>query len=493
LQPLFPNGSPQTDYDSNLELQDLLRLVGVRHLLIQERLNPATGGVAGRDPRKRQLLRLLTGDECAEVLEDPVTGEYFVRVGWQTQDALRADYCFSVDCEEGTRNNVSLFHGNLLPVYHGRPTSTVFKTPEELLAEGEQHYQPTDRWGTLCPLPEGPLAYRVTPPGGEVPPRSTLSVTVVTTTADPWEESINLIHSDAGAESGDHYMVETDENGRSLLRFGNGINGRALPEDCEVHCEYQVGHGPDGNIGADSLIYFDHPDADRITSCWNPFDITDGRAPEPVAEIIRRAPEAYRARQLRAVTLQDYINRAEELPGVARAAARYAWTGSWRCVRITIDPVGTTRLNPELRQQVGRHLEAVRLIGEDLEIRSPRFVPLDIRIEICIRANYWVEDLRFLIEQELSEGYTPDGRKGFFHPDRWSFGQRLRASEVIGRIQRIEGVDHVASLTMKRWHGSDSATHEITEVRANEIIRVRNDPDHMEEGFITLDMNGGRP
>jgi hypothetical protein len=197
-------------------------------------------------------------------------------------------------------------------------------------------------------------------------------------------------------------------------------------------------------------------------------------------------------RQLRAITLQDYINRAEEVEGVSRAAARYAWTGSWRTVQMAIDPVGTTELTPELRQKVACHLEAVRLIGEDLEIRSPCYVPLDIAITLCIHPDYWPEDVRFFLEQELSEGYTPDGRLGFFHPDRWTFGQRLRASEIIGRVQRIEGVDHVVSVTMKRWNETTPPTEEIDVVRVNEIIRVRNDPDHMEDGFITFYHQGGR-
>jgi hypothetical protein len=139
-----------------------------------------------------------------------------------------------------------------------------------------------------------------------------------------------------------------------------------------------------------------------------------------------------------------------------------------------------------------RHLEAVRLIGEDLEIRAPRFVPLDIKIALCVHPQYWPEDVRFLIMQELSEGYTPDGRRGFFHPDRWTFGQKLRASEIIGRIQRIQGVDHVVSLTMKRWNNATPGTYQIADVRADEIIRVRNDPDHLDDGYLHLDVWGGR-
>ena len=219
-------------------------------------------------------------------------------------------------------------------------------------------------------------------------------------------------------------------------------------------------------------------------------------APIPIigeaAEIIRRVPEAYRFRQLRAVTLEDYVRRAEELPGVSRAAVRYAWTGSWRTVRITIDPVGTTALDDGLRREIAEYLEVVRLIGEDLEIRPPRFVPLEIHLALCAAPGYWPEDLAFVLRQEFSEGYIDDGRPGFFHPDLWTFGQALRASQILGRAQAIQGVEHVISLTMKRWNEAGPASDAILALRHNEIIRVRNDPDHMEQGFIDFDVQGGR-
>ena len=106
-------------------------------------------------------------------------------------------------------------------------------------------------------------AYLPTPPGGEVPPRSTLHVVVV----DEDERSVGrgratLVHSDDSAEEGDRF-VETDEHRRSTLRFGDGINGRRLPERAVVHCEYQVGDGAAGNVGAGSLTHvlagYPHP------------------------------------------------------------------------------------------------------------------------------------------------------------------------------------------------------------------------------------------
>jgi predicted phage baseplate assembly protein len=322
--------------------------------------------------------------------------------------------------------------------------------------------------------------------------------------AGAWEERIDFIGSEGDDE---HFIVETDEEGRSLVRFGNGVNGAPLPPDAVVTCRYQVGQGSAGNVGADALTGFDAADLSGVTRAWNPLDVVNGRDPEPAAEVLRRAPEAYRARQLRAVTLEDYAQRAEELPGVANAAARYRWAGSWRTVQIAIDPTGTTALTSALRRQVADHLDAVRLIGEDLEILPAVYVPLDIKLRLCAHPRYWPEHLRLELEMEFSDGWTADGRRGFFHPDLWTFGQPLHASRIIGRALAVPGVDRVLSLSMRRWNPGpggglttvvlapedlpDSVVERV-DVGAFEIVRVENDPDRLERGRILFEILGGR-
>jgi hypothetical protein len=513
------------DKASAITVQELIRSGVIDQLLIQEHLNPVTGMINGYNPRKRQLLKLLSGADGGEAMYDPTTApagydpvtdtpsntaKWFVRVRWREQDALKNNYCFTVKCPDiGKIENVSLFHGNLVNVCHGRRQTAIFKEPGETLTPpNEFNYERLGKWGTICTLHDRPLAYLDTEPGGDEPTQSTLAVRVVQPGGggDDWDEVSSLIHSDDSDENGDHFIVETDEESFSCIRFGNGKNGKELPENAIVECIYQIGEGLEGNIGLDKLITFDPaavnflkldsnsvvpPDASTIIRCWNPFDVSNGRAAEPAAEIIRRAPEAYRLRQLRAVTLNDYVKRAEALPEVSRAAAAYAWTGSWRTVRITIDPVGTTVLEEPVVEKISRYLNAVRLIGEDLEIRPPQFVPLEINISLCAQAEFWSEDLKDVLEQEFSVGWTSDGRMGFFHPDRWTFGQSLRASQLIGRVLEVQGVEHLISLTMSRWNIPNSTADDMT-VKPNEIIQVFDDPDHMEKGRIVWDVQGGR-
>jgi hypothetical protein len=514
---LVPVAGLATQADAEA-LRDLVRNGRWRELVIAELLNPLTGDLPGRNPRKRQLLRLRSGTDAAEALFDPVTLTWLVRVRWRDEDALRFDYSFTTFCGAPPVpvHDVSMFFGNVLPVYEGRPMTVRFYEvgtvlPTDGSAIKHRYYHRMNRYGegqgdwVFAELPdEGPLAYLPpvsgVAPNGEEPARSTLRVTVELgggAAVESWDEVESLVHSDDSPENGDHYMVETDEQRQSVLRFGNGDNGRLLPPAAVINAEYQIGGGHEGNVGSDRLI---HPQplsgslSGAITSAWNPFDVTDGRDPESPDKIRRNAPEAYRARQLRAVTLADYATRAEEVPGVSRAVARYAWTGSWRTVRVVIDPEGTIVLADELRAQVAAHLEAVRLIGEDLELRPPRFVPLDIRITVCGEPGFWREDLRFVLEQEFSDGWTADGRPGFFNPDAWTFGQALHRSTIEGRIHQVSGIRHVMDITMKRFNEPTPGVPglEVLEMGFDEVVLVSNDPSHLERGLIRFDVQGGR-
>ena len=431
----------------------------------------------------------------AKRIHDPVVpAAVIVRVTWDPADALRWDYCFVEKLADGITvlRDVCMFHGNLIGATSGARATATFRVPGDgaVLQPGELPAIPTERWGTLCPLPPSqPVLYRDTPPDGVTVPVSTVEVEVFPPGgggSTTFTETISLVHSAQGAT---HFAVETDELLRTTLRFGNATNGEPLAPNSNVVVVWRTGLGLEGNVGRDKLTECAEP---TIASVWNPFDAANGRAPERADEAKRNAPEAYRHKQLRAVTLADYVARAEEVEGVAHAAAAYMWTGSWRTVRITIDPAGTEELSAELADRVAAHLEALRLIGEDLEIRPPVFVGLRIALVVCVREDVWPQDVRYEIEKELSDGWTGDGRRALFHPDSWTFGQPLFESEIAGRLQRIDGIQHIAKIEIRRFDAVTPGDGRHVEVGPSEIIQVHNDPDHMERGFIELTLVGGR-
>jgi len=516
-----------TEVEAN-NLRDILNREDIDHLLIEQKLNPDTGSAHGIDKTARQVLRLREGDNAAISVEDPVAGTWFVRVFWREPDQLLRRYCFVSQCiGQPPVDDISLFHGNLIEVRHGRPHQTIFYPSTQPLGteDGTQfekleyrHYElsinqqllrsyPSDDdeiLPVILNMPHRFVAYRNTPPGGEVRSRSSLRVEVNGFSV-AWDEQADLIES---TDEDTHYQLETDELDCSRIRFGNSINGRALPQGAEVTCYYQVGSGSEGNVGTDSLINYDRSASGfpAITAVWNPLDVDNGRTPELAAQIIRRVPQAYRSRQLRAVTLEDYVKRAEELDAVSHAHARYAWTGSWRTVRVAIDLKAGFDWDEE-KWAIQSHLDAVRLIGEDLEVREASFVALDILLRVCAHPEVWPGDLAFELAAEFSSTYNSQGQPGFFHPDLWTFGQSIRASQLMGRALSISGIERVLLLSMRRWHSVTGPSTDLVTITADElpvnevdlitvepwqIIRVDSDPSHLERGRVQFDIQGGR-
>ena len=481
------------------------RIVG-RPLLIQEYRNPATGAEAGRSLAKRQVLTITK----AKAMTDTVAGVTFLRLSWDAVDALQRDYCFTAFCPGSPVTDCALFHGNLIRVHHGAVVEVKYREPGTFWAPTEvdsgrgvapikrfRYYERTQRHGTLCRLPYelGALAYLDTLPDGITAPES--SIRQLAVNAEFWTEVISLVHSDDTADQGRHFAVETNERQRSVLRFGNGSNGNQVPTNAIIAFSYQLGGSHTGNVGADALVQPFESDTNLkpawIDRAWNPLDVINGRDPEPASRVLRNAPEAFRARQLRAVTLTDYVERAQHVPGVSRAVASYAWTGSWRTVRIALDPkVGTAW--DDVLSVASQQLNAVRLIGEDLELRPPVFVPLEITMDVCLRDEVWPQDVRFVLEQEFSTGWTPDGRMAFFHPDAWTFGQSLHRSQMEGRLLLVQGVEHMLRIHVKRFNDRAAKPTLLEELtpRFNEIFEVLNNADSREHGYITFNLSGGR-
>jgi hypothetical protein len=493
--PSLAAGATQADlafasFADATEAVDLITTGKITRLLVEEWLNPTTGIAADRNSLKRQLLTLTH----AELITDPLTAAPVVRVAWRQQDALAFNYCFVVSVNGVRVPNVSLFHGNLVDMVQGSLAQFQYAPPGTPPALGTYNFQINAAGAAECRLPPYfPVLWTKTTPGGLEPSVSTMRVSVTDASGSTiWEEQTDLIHSDGVTDR--HFVIETDELRRSLIRFGDGTNGLVLPDDAIVTCSWLTGYGPDGNIGQDWLVNFDStgmPDI-ALGTFWNPFDVTDGLPPETANVIRRRVPEAFLYQQTRAITLDDYIARAEEVPGVSKAAAFYMWTGSWRTVRVVIDPEGTTILSESLRAAVEQQLDAIHLIGEDVEVRAPQYVPLILTVAICVSDDYWIDDVAPTIEQALSNSYTPNGQKAFFNPDRWTFGQALYASQVEGVLIRIEGVEHVISIRMTRWWNQSVTSREEMAMAPEEIVLVTNDPSRMELGSITFTYQGGR-
>ncbi|AOY59398.1 uncharacterized protein Dmul_26260 [Desulfococcus multivorans] len=198
------------------------------------------------------------------------------------------------------------------------------------------------------------------------------------------------------------------------------------------------------------------------------------------------------------MTEDDYARVTELHDRVARAVAQFRWTGSWHTVFIRVDPKGTTGVTPELRADLIRHVSAYTMTGYDLEIIDPIYVPLELSLEICVAPGYFPSEVEQAVLDVLGNRRLPDGRLGFFHPDRFTFGQTLYISRIYAAVEAVTGVTSVAITGLHRQYAAaaDAETEAnlargYIEIGEFAVVRLDNDPDFPENGILHLSMLGG--
>ena len=244
-----------------------------------------------------------------------------------------------------------------------------------------------------------------------------------------------------------HFVAEIETSGQAVLRFGDDRHARSGEPGTELVATYRIGNGPDGNIGAHAIAHV-VTDESGILAVTNPLSAAGGTEPESLESVRLRAPQAFRSQQ-RAVTEADYAAMAGQRPDVQRAAATFRWTGSWRTVFVTDRPTGT-RPRPGVRADLRRERGTVRMAGFDSEVDGPRFVSLEVEMRICVSPEYFRGHVRAALLDIFSDRVLPDGRRGLFHADTFSFGEPVYLSPMVAAAQVVAGVESVAIAKFQR-------------------------------------------
>ena len=305
-----------------------------------------------------------------------------------------------------------------------------------------------------------------------------------------WSPQPDLLESDNDATD---FVVETENDGRALLRFGDDEYGRRPDAGTRFTATYRVGNGAQGNVGAESIAHIVIGVMGVFTSISNPLPAAGGSEPEDVNAARRDAPQAFRTQE-RAVTAADYAAAAERRPDVQRAAATFRWTGSWYTVFVTADRFGGLDVDPKFETRLRRHLERFRMAGYDLDVDGPEYVALDIALHICVKHDYFRSEVLRAVRTVLGTGVLPDGRLALFHPDKFTFNQSVYLSSIVAAAQAVEGVESVWAQKFQRMASPDAASLEngVIPIGRLEIAQLANDPNFRERGRLTLEAGGGK-
>jgi hypothetical protein len=494
-------------------------------LILGEKRGPETGAEADANPTRRHAVRLTR----VTLDEDPLGGRFddvpsdsavpVTEIEWSPADALPFPLCISSQSAAGLVRDVSVAWGNIVLADHGR----TLDEPELLPRVPEPDPAliiATPAGGRRCERTEPevlPVRYRPslekTPVTQAAPydPADPPPSAAETLQTDPrkarpqiwltdternleWEARLDLLSSAADARE---FVVEAETDGEVRLRFGDDSFGARPATYTQFAAVYRVGNGAEGNVGAEALVHLVSADPAVTTELgegaviqriWNPLPASGGVAPETIEEARQNAPEAFRTQE-RAVTEQDYADKAM-LVGldVQRAAATFRWTGSWYTSFVTADRFGGREVDAVFEDELRARLERFRMAGHDLEVDAPRPVPLEIALQVCLMPGYFASDVRQDLLEVFSSRVLPDGRRGVFHPDNFTFGQTVFLSPLYAAAQEVDGVASVTATVFQRQgkaltSGLDAGCLEMQRL---EIAQVENDPNFPERGVIRL-------
>jgi len=508
----LPRGATRATLNGHLD-----KLVPGDVLVFEEVRGPLTGEPGDADPSRRQAVRLTS----VTLASDPLGGRFLepptdaavdiTEIAWSTADALTFPVCVSatLQAEDKTvqRFVVSVARGNIVPVDHGLSIEEPLPEP----VPEPRILRPTADQGACAVHDREPIPARFGPTLARGPvsqvapfdPAAAASVVMVSevgralpavrlesgAVADRWDVRRDLLRSNPNSRD---FVVETETDGSASIRFGDDRHGLRPVPGTLFTAFYRVGNGLGGNVGAEAIAHVATTTA-GIDHVRNPLPAVGGLDPEPIEDVRRFAPVAFRTQE-RAVTEKDYGVMAERHPEVQRAAATFRWTGSWRTAFVTVDPLARKDPDSPFDPDLLAHLEPFRMAGHDVEVDTPRYVPLEVEMTVCAKRDHFRADVKGALAEIFSSRVLPDGQRGVFHPDNFTFGQPLYLSRLYAAAYAVEGVDTVAVRTFQRRNAPDPKplADGKLEFGRLEIARLDNDGDFPERGVFSLDVAGGK-
>jgi hypothetical protein len=467
-------------------------------LIFEEVAGRATGRSIDVDVRRRQAVRL---DIPPKLEFDPLqSNAEITEIEWSDQDALPFVLHISSYIGGVLLQDISVARGNIVLADHGQ---TIDQEQLPVVPE-EGKYRPRLQRNALTyqvpydidyPLSQGAKGALAQHPEDAIPAIALLEhpMEQVTGPAEferdrEWTVCRDLVRSSRFARE---FKVEIEDDGSACLLFGDGALGRRPAAGSVLAARYRIGNGLTGNVGRDTITHIVSND-NSILGVRNPLPAQGGAESESIEEARLYAPQSFYIQE-RCVTREDYVAIAERHPEVQKAAAVIRWTGSWHTVFIYIDRCEGRPVDEEFKQSFAKYLDKYRMSGYDLEISPPRFVPLDIALTVFVEPGYFQTRVRENLMEIFSNGVTPEGQRGFFHPDNLTFNQSVYLSHLVTRAAQVPGVMRVDVSRFRRWgEAADGAlvANEI-EIRPFEVARLDNDSSAPWNGTVRFNVVGG--
>ena len=245
-----------------------------------------------------------------------------------------------------------------------------------------------------------------------------------------WREVGSLAGQDGSAQV---YVTETDAEGVTTVRFGDGKHGRVLTTGrSNVTATYRYGSGTPGNVRAASLsTLLDRPTG--LLAAINPFPAAGGTDPRSVPATKAAVGVAMRTIG-RLVTLADLVDLALAAGNVAKARAALLRVGQGSVLQVTVAAQEGRPLRPDELARLAAAIGAAQDGTRRLLVQDSARIPIQVEASVQLDRSAPASDVLASARQGLLTGL------GF---DALGLGQTLLPSDVHAALEAVPGVTGV--------------------------------------------------
>jgi hypothetical protein len=345
---------------------------------------------------------------------------------------------FTLNQDEGWDTPLAMpvtFYGNVVTAIRGE---TVEK---EVLGSGDASLA-----NQFFVLKKSPLTYTSSPASdNEQGVASTLKVYV---NGVLWNEAPSFY----GAGDDDQiYIVRQNDEGESIVTFGDGRRGARLPTDVDnIVATYRHGAGK-ATPPAGVITQLAKP-VKGLKSVKSPIAAIEGDDAESSDGLRNYAPKS--ALLLgRAVSIDDMEAAAAGASGVRAVTAEWRWNGIKQRPVIQLWYIGDENIKKNIGQKLHQLSDPTTPIAVDVAIP----IPITMSIDVEIDERYMEDD----VLNKISTGLM-DSETGLLVPERIGIGKPLFRSRVFEAVMSIEGTLSVRDIIFKfLWFQWSWTTHAL--------------------------------
>lgn len=244
-----------------------------------------------------------------------------------------------------------------------------------------------------------------------------------------------------------HYEIRTAEGELQIIHNGMGGATRLLLCSCAVTA------GEAGNVRSGARLStapsIDFPHELREPYYFAPGKGRGGHSAETVEQMRQRFIRTLQSRSS-AVSVRDYEEVVRTTPGLCIHKVRAVADEQNNLVKVTVKCY-TEQEKQKLPRcyitQIKRRLNAYRMIATQIELQQPQYVPIHVAAVIHVR-NYYQNaqaEIEQLLQKELDYITTDHG-----------FGETIHFTELYQKLEQLECVDRIYSLTLHPAAGFDT-------------------------------------